>query len=298
MFIKKNFQQLVDSNFINLLQSNDIDYIAKISLSTWGQGNHSKNREVYKYGSSHIKIFFDIFGKENFRGNFLEIGCGEGIDLINEIVNISYLNEIYAVDIGENIEDLSYKNKLNHVKFIRCNCLNLPFNNEVFNTIYSWGVFHHTGNFEKALNEALRCLSPSGNLFFYTYKKQHGKIKKFGTFLEIFLMKFLKKINNYYLSKLFCYFLSIFLLLIFSYPSKIISLFNKKIAKTIPYNWGWKPNDIILSVLDRLLAPINTRYSKKELENIFEKIKFIKKFIIIERNEGHFIKITKNDFLN
>jgi len=110
------------------------------------------------------------------------------------------------------------------------------------------------------------------------------------------LIFILKRYINFIYHQLFCYFLSIFLLLIFSYPSKIIALFNKKIAKTIPYNWGWKPNDIILSVLDRLLAPINTRYSKKELENIFEKIKFIKKYIIIERNEGHFIKITKNDF--
>lgn len=293
MFIKENFQRLGDSNFINLLQDNEIDHIAKISLSTWGQGNHAQNKEAYKYGSSHIKIFFKIFDKENFRGSFLEIGCGEGIDLVNEIINLSNLNIIYAIDLGENIKKLSYKKKLKNVRFIRCNCLNLPFRNEVFNTIYSWGVFHHTGDFEKALNEALRCLSPSGNLFFYTYKKQNGIIKKIGTYLEIYLMKVLKKINNYYVSKLFCYLLSIFLLILFSYPSKVLGLFNKKIAKTIPYNWGWKPDDIILSVMDRLLAPINTRYSKKELESIFKKINCIDNYIIIERNEGHFIKIMK-----
>tara|TARA_A100001015_G_C14603100_1_gene561232 strand:- start:397 stop:639 length:243 start_codon:yes stop_codon:yes gene_type:complete len=77
MFIKENFQQLVDSNFINLLHSNDIDYIAKISISTWGQGNHTKNREAYKYGSSHIKIFLIFLAKRTFVEIFLKLGVGK-----------------------------------------------------------------------------------------------------------------------------------------------------------------------------------------------------------------------------
>ena len=232
-----------------------------------------------------------MFGKKDFLGNLLEIGCGEGIDLRNSILKINNIKNIYAVDLGENIIDLSKDEELKKVKFIRCNCINLPFKNNVFDTIYSWGVFHHTTDFNKALNEAIRTLNKNGKLFFYTYKKQKNIVKYFGTIVEAFLMKILRKLNSK-LARIVCYIISFQVLFLFSYPAQILKILNISSYNKIPYHWGWLPSDVYLSVADRLLSPINIRHSKHEMEKILKNLDIFS-FQVIERNEGLFIKIIK-----
>ena len=179
-----------NANYIDLINENFSKKDKHIiqSINVWGSGNHKHNRKNYNSNTNHIDIFFELFGKNNFVGNFLEIGCGEGIDLRNRILKINNLLNIYAVDIGQNLHSLSKEVDLKNVKFLRCDCTNLPFKNNVFDTIYSWGVFHHTTNFNLALKESIRLLKKDGTLFFYTYKKQRNLIKFYGTIIEKLLM--------------------------------------------------------------------------------------------------------------
>ena len=74
--------------------------------------------------------------------------------LILEIgLKINKLSNVYAVDIGQNLLNLSRKSVLKCKNFPRCDCTILQKSS--FRWFYSWGVFHHTNNFDKALKDQL-----------------------------------------------------------------------------------------------------------------------------------------------
>ena len=47
----------------------------------------------------------------------------------------------------------------------------LPFENDTFDVVYSWGVLHHTPRPERAMGEALRVLKPGGRLCVMVYAR-------------------------------------------------------------------------------------------------------------------------------
>ena len=48
---------------------------------------------------------------------------------------------------------------------------NLPFDDDRFDIVYSWGVLHHTPDTNKAVNEVLRVLRPGGTAHVMIYHK-------------------------------------------------------------------------------------------------------------------------------
>lgn len=49
---------------------------------------------------------------------------------------------------------------------------NLPFKDNTFDFIYSWGVLHHTPNYQKAIREIHRVLKPDGKFCVMIYNKR------------------------------------------------------------------------------------------------------------------------------
>jgi hypothetical protein len=63
--------------------------------------------------------------------------------------------------------------------------------------------------------------------------------------------------------------------MVFSVPSNILRLFGFKIlSRKIPFSFGTHPFSIIRDLKDRLMSPINHRFSKVEMERILESINF------------------------
>ncbi len=48
----------------------------------------------------------------------------------------------------------------------------LPFKDNYFDFIYSWGVIHHTPNTQKAIDEIYRVLKPSGEICVMLYNRK------------------------------------------------------------------------------------------------------------------------------
>ena len=63
----------------------------------------------------------------------------------------------------------SQSSNISNIEFIEHNVLDLPFDNESFDFVFSKGVLHHTGNLEKGLDEYSRVLKKGGNGFLYLY---------------------------------------------------------------------------------------------------------------------------------
>lgn len=103
--------------------------------------------------------------------NLLEIGVGLGAD--HQQLAMSGLN-MYGIDLTE--RSINYtKERLNlfslKSELIVSDAENLPFENEKFDYIYSWGVIHHSPNTQKAINEIYRVLKKGGEARIMIYHK-------------------------------------------------------------------------------------------------------------------------------
>lgn len=103
--------------------------------------------------------------------NFLEVGCGMGTDTLvfaREGFNVTGIDLTPAhLALAEKLF------KLYDVTgtFIESNAEGLPFTENTFGSVYSFGVLHHTPDTEKAIKEIYRVLEPQGRAVIMLYHK-------------------------------------------------------------------------------------------------------------------------------
>jgi ubiquinone/menaquinone biosynthesis C-methylase UbiE len=117
----------------------------------------------------HIASFADFEGARGKR--LLEIGVGLGTDFIRFARAGA---ELTGVDLTERAVGLVRKRlELEGLDAdLRvADAENLPFEDGVFERVYSWGVLHHTPDTERAVREAIRVLEPGSNLCVMLYAR-------------------------------------------------------------------------------------------------------------------------------
>lgn len=108
----------------------------------------------------------------------LEVGVGLGADhqMIAQSQQPVANNEqtLYGIDLTERAISHT-KNRFNalglHSNLQVADAENLPFSNDMFDAVYSWGVLHHSPNTKKAVLEVLRVLKPGGTAKIMIYHK-------------------------------------------------------------------------------------------------------------------------------
>jgi ubiquinone/menaquinone biosynthesis C-methylase UbiE len=105
-----------------------------------------------------------IKGKE-----VLEVGCGMGT---HAAMLVRAGASLAAIDLTERAIEVS-KRRFELVglsaKIQQADCENLPFSDAAFDTVWSWGVIHHSSHTERCLNEITRVLRPGGHLMIMVY---------------------------------------------------------------------------------------------------------------------------------
>ena len=116
-------------------------------------------------------------------------------------------------------------------------------------------------------------------MFLYLYSSHEDLLfKRIGIFFEEIIMKLFEYLP-YSFQNLICIILSPICWILFSLPSKIIKLFGfKNLSRKIPFYFGTHPFSLIGDLKDRLISPINFRFSKLEIEEILQS----KNFSLIE----------------
>ncbi len=127
---------------------------------------------VEKIRFSGDDFMFDVVGFDQWKGKkVLEVGCGMGTDLLQFARGGA---EVYGCDLTEKGATLTRK-RLKLYGFqgeiLVADGENLPFPNNFFDLVYSWGVIHHTPNTPAAMKEIIRICKPKGSILVMIYHR-------------------------------------------------------------------------------------------------------------------------------
>jgi len=263
-----------EGEFVDFVENGLLNELEVKTLEVWGNDLHAADLAV----PAHFVQIQSLFPRPwlcSFKGTVLEIGCGSGTDTLQ----LSRLNDsisLFAFDIGKNVAGLSRRlSREVNLRIFRASALRIPLKNDTVDMVYSFGVFHHTSDPAKCLEEAYRVLKRSGAVFFYLYSAHEDNPVKFaGILLEKVLMRTLKSVPGILLNPLL-YLVSLPCLLLFSWPAALVRLCgSQEVAKKLPMHWGTTPTSILPDLKDRLLAPVNHRFTYKQLRSLLEKTSF------------------------
>lgn len=99
----------------------------------------------------------------NFKSPVLDVGCGDGV-----VVKVLLRGRRQRkFNVGIDIHDREVKRAMRSKAYKRClvaDVYNLPFREEMFNTVFSNSVVEHLGDLEGALSEMSRVLKKRGQL--------------------------------------------------------------------------------------------------------------------------------------
>ena len=118
-------------------------------------------------------------------GKYLEIGCGQGVDSFYICSKLNKKDDYIGIDFSkESIRraenytvDAQKKLKLKtNPKFLKGDALNLNFNAEEFDFVYSMGVIHHTPDSQQAINEIHRVLKTGAQAKIFLYRRYAFKV--------------------------------------------------------------------------------------------------------------------------
>ena len=138
-------------------------------------------RKAY-FAQDDNKLFSKLINKRLKNKKVLEIGCGLGshTQVLAEKGSI-----LTSIDLAEkSVRTTQKRLKIKGLKanVIQADCENLPFKDNSFDYIWSWGVIHHTPNTKKAAEEIIRVLKPKGKLDIMVYNND-----SFYKFINVYL---------------------------------------------------------------------------------------------------------------
>jgi len=101
----------------------------------------------------------------------LDLGCGAGIDSAEFARNgASVVSVDFTLIATQSTQSLLKEANL-PAQVAQADATSLPFKNDTFDCVYSFGVLHHIPNVERAMVEIKRVLKPGGQVMAMLYNK-------------------------------------------------------------------------------------------------------------------------------
>ncbi len=140
-----------------------------------------KEKYTLEYFEEHERIRYEMQPEIHAFAQFsrawgkkvLEVGVGAGADFLQWVRSGA---KAYGIDLTrEAIEHVRHRLNLYGLKAVEFkvgDSENLPYPDDFFDIVYSWGVIHHTPNTEKAFEELVRVCAPGGKIKIMIYHRR------------------------------------------------------------------------------------------------------------------------------
>ena len=204
----------------------------------------------------------------------LDVGCGTGrwAKYISNKVKL-----IEAIDPSDAIFSAADFNRgVKNVRITHCGVDNIPFDDELFDFVFSLGVFHHVPDTEQALINAVCKLKKNGFFLIYLYYNldNRGVIFKLIFKLSDIFRKIISRLPS--IIKMFiCDLIAISIYLPFIFLAKAFKiLFPKQVWYAyFPLSYYRDKSFKIIrnDALDRFGTPLEKRFSKDEIAKMLKK---------------------------
>ncbi len=225
----------------------------------------------------HFNAMQEVVPEPIVRGGMgIEVGSGCGYDTyIMAKSNPSV--RLISIDISDGIYNTGrLVRDLNNVMAMKCSALDIAVKGSSLDFAYSFGVLHHTPDPGRGLAEIARVLKKGCPAFVYLYEDHSENGVKYALLKVVTAARRLTKhMPKKILYALSCI-LSPFVFIAFTLPSKIMKHFKatKHIAQTMPFNFGAGPFSLKGDIYDRFGAPVEHRFSREGINDLFRECGF------------------------
>jgi len=170
--------------------------------TTKEEGTREYYDEIQKVRYNDIYFYLpELAGFDKHKNEkVLEVGCGQGTDLLQFAKGGAKVTGIDLVDSGikkttDMFKMYGYKVDLKKANVEDLNC----FKDNSFDAVYCFGVLHHTPNTQKGIDEIYRVLKPNGQAKIMMYGKglhYYHKVFRYYLFGMMFLEHSLAEVLN------------------------------------------------------------------------------------------------------
>ncbi len=234
--------------------------------------------------SSIFDDYFHLVDQRIFRpgSTALDVGCGSGRWASHVIKYADYLDCIDASPLALSVarQNLKKVGEEKKIRFIEASVGELPFDDSVYDFVYSLGVLHHTPSPEKALQDCMRVLKPGGTLLVYLYYRFDNRPLYFKLIWMITdrMRKVIHRAPKLLKIPLTS-FIALFVYLPLARICKILKGLNLPV-KNIPLSYYSDKSFYTMRTdsYDRFCTKLESRFTKQEIINMFspDDISYIK----------------------
>lgn len=234
-----------------------------------------KNNKPDKW---HYNSMQEVISEPMVRGKKgIDIGSGCGYDTYLMAKN-NPLVKIISLEISEGV----YKTRqltlgLENVWIIKGSALNIPIVDSTLDFAYSFGVLHHTPDPEQGMREIARVIKKDSPVYLYLYEDHSESPIKYTALKLVTAVRSLTTKIPSKILYIFSFLASPLVVIFFTLPHKALKKFKitQPLSEKIPFNFGTGLFSLTGDIYDRFGAPIERRFSRQEIFDLFKRNGFV-----------------------